>query len=156
GRHVAVVQALCSDRGVLAGRLMLLDADDEGSVVVDTGGADVSCVRWIDERRLGYFGQRNLESVCGVVSMPTRSAEELHSSTLSLGGGRYPDGMFTPAGDIVFIRSAYQVPPEVVLVRAGRAMVLASTKHSGTTRFLARVGTAAPLSWHGPDGLEIE
>jgi dipeptidyl aminopeptidase/acylaminoacyl peptidase len=58
GRRAAVVEAVCSDRWVVAGDLILLDLVAGTRCAVDTAGTDVTAVQWIDGTRLGYFGQR--------------------------------------------------------------------------------------------------
>jgi dipeptidyl aminopeptidase/acylaminoacyl peptidase len=66
GTRAAVVQAVCSDRWIVAGDLILLDLETGTRCAVDTAGTDVTAVQWIDGTRLGYFGQRHLDSVAGI------------------------------------------------------------------------------------------
>ena len=66
GTRAAVVEAVCSDRWIVAGELILLDLVAGTRCAVDTAGADVTAVQWIDGTRLGYIGQRHLDSVAGI------------------------------------------------------------------------------------------
>src|ERR1700733_10008753 len=66
GRRAAVVEAVCSDRWIVAGDLILLDLAAGTRCAVDTAGTDVTAVQWLDGTRLGYIGQRHLDSVAGV------------------------------------------------------------------------------------------
>ncbi len=63
GTRAAVVEAACSDRWIVAGDLILLDLVAGTRCAVDTAGADVTAIQWIDGTRLGYIGQRHLDSV---------------------------------------------------------------------------------------------
>src|ERR1700733_9613639 len=66
GRKAAGVEAACSDRWIVAGDLILLDLAAGTRCAVDTAGTDVTAVQWLDGTRLGYIGQRHLDSVAGV------------------------------------------------------------------------------------------
>ncbi len=156
GRYVAVVHALCSDRQIVAGDLLLVDVADSTRRTVDTLGTDVSCVQWIGDTRLGYAGQRSLESVTGLVDAATATATEQYATDLSIDGRWHPEGVFTADGRVVVIRSAYHLPPEVAVLDGDKDTVLASTAHPGF-EYLAKVaGSAEPLSWTAPDGLRID
>src|SRR5438309_7237668 len=52
GTRAAVVEAVCSDRLIVAGDLILLDLVAGTRRAVDTVGADVTAVQWIDRTRL--------------------------------------------------------------------------------------------------------
>src|SRR5215468_12282034 len=67
GRRAAVVEAVCSDRWIVAGDLIVLDLAAGTRCAVDTAGTDVTSVQWIDGTRLGYTGQRHLDCVAGFV-----------------------------------------------------------------------------------------
>ncbi|WP_033296187.1 S9 family peptidase [Amycolatopsis jejuensis] len=151
GTRVAVVQAVCSDRWLVAGDLVLLEVATGESTVVDTAGTDVTCLQWIDEGRLGYLGRRHLDSVAGIAG-----GSELFSVGHACGGGWYPDGTFTSDGRLCTVRHAYRLPPQIVLSGPDGDDVLASVAHDGTKQLLAVAGTAAPVSWTAPDGWEIE
>ncbi len=156
GRYASVVQAVCSDRGFVAGDLTVIDLASGEHAVVATAGTDVAYTQWIDAKRLGYVGQRHLDSVAGIVDVPGHAVAEVFSTPLSCGGGRYPDGAFTTDGRIVVVRSAYDVPPHVALVDGDKAEILASAAHSGTDYLLSIAGTAQAVTWSAPDGLQID
>ena len=52
GTRAAVVEAVCSDRLIVAGDLILLDLVAGTRCAVDTAGTDVTAVQWIDGTRL--------------------------------------------------------------------------------------------------------
>ncbi len=110
GRYVGVVEAVCSDRGIMAGDLTIIDLVADRRTVIGTANTDVTCLQWIDDERLGYLGQRRLRSVAGIVDATTGKATEAFATEVSCGGMRYPDGAFTSDGRVVVVQSAWEVP----------------------------------------------
>jgi dipeptidyl aminopeptidase/acylaminoacyl peptidase len=162
GRRAAVVQAVSSDRWIVAGDLILLDLVAGTRCAVDTAGTDVTSVQWIDQTRLGYTGQRHLDSVAGIADagegpLPeTITASELGASAQSWASGFYPAGAFTSDGRVVVIRDDYDLPQEIAIVGQGADQVLASLAHAGTDYIRSAAGSAANVSWSAPDGTLIE
>ena len=162
GTRAAVVQAVCSDRWIVAGDLILLDLVAGTRCAVDTDGTDVTAVQWIDGTRLGYVGQRHLDSVAGIADsgegpLPeTIAVKELVASAQSWASWFYPAGAFTPDGRVGVIRDDYDLPQEVAIVGAGTDQVLASLAHAGTDYLRSVAGSAADVSWSAPDGTPIE
>jgi dipeptidyl aminopeptidase/acylaminoacyl peptidase len=162
GRRAAVVEAVCSDRWIVAGELILLDLVAGTRCAVDTAGADVTAVQWIDGTRLGYIGQRHLDSVAGIAEagegpLPeTITAKELAASAQSWASWFYPAGAFTSDGRVVVVRDDYDLPQEIAVVGMGTDQVLASLAHAGTDYIRSVAGSAANVSWSAPDGTTIE
>jgi len=162
GTRAAVVQAVCSDRWIVAGDLILLDLVAGTRCGVDTAGTDVTAVQWIDRARLGYIGQRHLDSVAGIADagegpLPeTITAGELVTSAQSWASWYYPAGAFTSDGRVVVIRDDYDLPQEITILGAGADQVLASLAHAGTDYIRSVAGSAASVSWSAPDGTLIE
>src|SRR5271169_5179244 len=106
GRRAAVVEAVCSDRWIVAGDLILLDLVAGTRCAVDTAGADVTAVQWIDGTRLGYIGQRHLDCVAGIAHagegpLPeTVVGRELAASAQSWASWFNPAGAFTSDGRV--------------------------------------------------------
>ncbi len=162
GERAAVVEAACSDRWIVAGDLILLDLAAGTRCAVDTAGTDVTAVQWVDGTRIGYFGQRHLDSVAGIADagqgpLPeTIIAKDLVASPQSWASWFYPGGAFTSDGRVVVIRDDYEVPQQIVIVGSGADQVLASLAHAGTEYIRSVAGSAADVAWSAPDGTEIE
>jgi dipeptidyl aminopeptidase/acylaminoacyl peptidase len=162
GNRAAVVEAACSDRWIVAGDLILLDLVAGTRCAVDTAGTDVTAVEWIDGTRIGYFGQRHLDSVAGIADagqgpLPeTIIAKDLAASAQSWASWFYPAGAFTSDGQVVVIRDDYDVPQQIAIVGSGADQVLASLAHAGTEYIRSVAGSAANVAWNAPDGTEIE
>jgi len=162
GRLAAVVEAACSDRWIVAGDLILLDLMAGTRCAVDTAGTDVTAVQWIDGTRLGYVGQRHLDSVAAVADagpgpLPeTITAKELAASRQSWASWFYPAGAFTTDGRVVVVRDDYDTPQQIAIVGQGSDEVLASLEHAGTDYIRSVAGAATDVSWSAPDGTVIE
>jgi dipeptidyl aminopeptidase/acylaminoacyl peptidase len=162
GTKAAVVEAVCSDRWIVAGDLVMLDLAAGTRCAVDTAGADVTGVQWIDGTRLGYTGQRHLDSVAGIADagedpLPeTITAKELVASAQSWASWFYPAGAFTSDGRLVVIRDDYDTPQQIAIVGTGSDEVLASLAHAGTDYIRSVAGTATSVDWTAPDGTAIE
>ncbi|HEY2078375.1 MAG TPA: S9 family peptidase [Streptosporangiaceae bacterium] len=162
GRRAAVVEAVCSDRWIVAGDLILLDLVAGTRCAVDTAGTDVTALQWIDQARLGYTGQRHLDSVAGIADageepLPeTITARELAASAQSWASWFYPAGAFTSDGRVVVIRDDYDIPQEIAILGPGTDQVLASLAHAGTEYIRSVAGSATNVSWNAPDGTLIE
>jgi dipeptidyl aminopeptidase/acylaminoacyl peptidase len=162
GTRAAVVEAACSDRWIVAGDLILLDLVAGTRCAVDTAGTDVTAVQWIDGTRLGYVGQRHLDSVAGIAEagegpLPeTITAKELVASAQSWASWFNPAGAFTSDGRVVVVRDDYDLPQQIAIVGPGADQVLASLAHAGTDYIRSVAGSATNVSWSAPDGTLIE
>jgi dipeptidyl aminopeptidase/acylaminoacyl peptidase len=162
GKRAAVVEAVCSDRWIVAGDLILLDLVTGTRCAVDTAGADVTAVQWIDGTRLGYIGQRHLDSVAGIADagegpLPkTTTAKELAASAQSWASWFNPAGAFTSDGRVVVIRDDYDTPQQIAIIGTGTDQVLACLAHAGTDYLRSVAGSAANVAWSAPDGTAIE
>jgi dipeptidyl aminopeptidase/acylaminoacyl peptidase len=155
GRHIAVVEAMCSDRGVVFGDLLLL-GDTGGWQRLDTGGVDVSSLRWLDDRRLTFAGLRGLDNVVGMVDVATGERTELWCSREALGGVVLPDAVVLPDRAVVASRQSYRLPPGLAIHEHGATTEIASTAHGGTAGTLQDIGTCERVSWTAADGWQID
>ena len=162
GTRAAVVEAVCSDRLVVAGDLIVLDLVAGTRCAVDTAGADVTAVQWIDGTRLGYIGQRHLDCVAGIADAgdgprpATVAGRELAASAQSWASWFNPAGAFTADGRVVVIRDDYDLPQQVAIIGPGADQVLASLAHAGTDYIRTVGGSATNVNWSAPDGTAIE
>ncbi len=155
GGHVAFVHGVCSDRGLIAGELAVIDLATGDHSTIDTQATDVTHVQWIDATRLGYVGLRHLDSVAGIVDTGSRKTSEIYSTTSSW-GRLYPSGAFTADGRVVVTQNSYAIPSQVAMVGGDTDIVLASTAHGGSDYVRSIAGSARQISWPAPDGLVIE
>lgn len=155
GTRVAVIEALCSDRILVAGTLLVVDPSTAAVARMDTGAVDVTDVVWIDADRLFVTGLRGMETVVGVIDSRTGAFEE-RWSTVEGSGFWFPTAR--PVGDDGFaiVLDSLEHPPALCVIRGGTARSVTSFEHEGTRYLAAAIGAAERITWSAPDGLEIE
>jgi dipeptidyl aminopeptidase/acylaminoacyl peptidase len=153
GSRVAFVEGFCSDRGLLAATVHVVE--------VATGEArplepelDVGMVSWRDDSSLLYAAWRGLGSTIGILGLDG-SVEELHAGDCILGIRYAPLVAASRDGTtLVSILDAPDSPPEVVVLGEGEPRAL--------TDLNGEAGAEVPrpdwerLAWEADDGLEIE
>ncbi len=154
GRRLAVVEALCSDRLVVAGEPLLVDPDDGDVVRVDPSGVDVAGLAWCDDDRLLAIGVRDLDAVVLDVDAKTGTAAERWATEEACGA------MFivaAPLGDgFAVVRQSATHPPELAVVEEdGSLRSVVATAHAGSEVIRSPIGSRRRLSWTAPDGLSI-
>ncbi|WP_211192442.1 S9 family peptidase [Actinoplanes sp. TBRC 11911] len=157
GRQVAVVQAVCSDRWVVAGDLLVVDTGTAAARHVNTNGTDVTRTGWIDSERLGFAGVRRLDSAAGVIDVLDGKVHEVVATPNNCGGNAiYPDAAFTSDGRVVTIQDSYGKPPQIVMSGPDGHQILASIAHAGTDHWASMSGHATRVEWNARDGQEID
>ncbi len=160
GSVVAVVEALCSDRVIVAGDLLLIDARSGDVTRVDTNGVDVTRVRWRSPDRITFAGIRGVDCVVGDLAprgadgAPKGRDVAVTGQTL---GRIYPAPSPFASDGFATLLHAWNRHPEIA-VRDGSGSELrtvASFAHAGSD-FAAEVGSHERLSWSAPDGTEIQ
>lgn len=159
GKHVTIVEAVCSDRGVVAGDLRLLDIDSGAIVRVDTRGIDVSYAEWRSERRLLLAGHRGSQTIVAVYDASSQSmtetwvSEEITTGPMSSVYAKVAG--INDSGDCALIGEGFARAPEIALIRDGRYVVVRSFGSPDADHFES-IHSVEPLSWQARDGLEIQ
>jgi dipeptidyl aminopeptidase/acylaminoacyl peptidase len=156
GRRIAVVEAFCSDRLIVAGDLRLVDPTGGGARTIDTRGVDVTFATWRTEDRLLFAGHRGLESVVAIYDAAADRTTEVWASRELTTGGRYislaPIG---DAGDGVLLGENFTRAPEVAVLEGGAYRTVRSFD-LGYADAAAAIAAVETVTWNAPDGLEIE
>ncbi|MBV9280514.1 MAG: S9 family peptidase [Chloroflexi bacterium] len=155
GRRLAVVQALCSDRAVVAGDVLLIDPEGGEVEQMDSCGVDVTHLVWRDEDRLLFAGLCGLHSCAGEYNARSGETRLIWESDGNTGG--YNPAAW-PAGEdgLVTTLESYGRYPEVVLVEDGQARPITHLAHAGAEDAASLGGRLEEVTWTAPDGLEIQ
>jgi dipeptidyl aminopeptidase/acylaminoacyl peptidase len=157
GDHVAVVQAACSDRGIIAGDILLFDrisTSDTKPMVLDIRKTDATYMRWRDDGQLFYVGQRGLETVAGDVDIKSKALKEIWASSETCGTW-YPVAWPTADGFIAVCES-WTRHPEIAAITGDGYRTIVSLDHGGGKWLKSQLGTVEEVKWNAPDGLEIQ
>lgn len=159
GTHLAIVEAVCSDRWVVAGDVLLIDTASGKSERIDTHGADITCIEWRSETRVLLAGHRGFETVVGVYDVSARKFTQSWSSkgiTTGMSGAMYAKvAGLSDSGDCVLVGETFSRAPEIAAIRGGEYSAVKSFG-SGITDPSRKAPSAEAVSWKAPDGLEIQ
>jgi dipeptidyl aminopeptidase/acylaminoacyl peptidase len=155
GRRVAVIEAVCSDRGVIAGDVRLIDAGTAAVLELNIGGVDAIQVEWLSEQRLlvaGYCGPLSVVGVYDAASGTFTRAWESRETSFST-AGRAVSGL-NEAGDCVMVVEGFRTSPEIATVdRTGSRRVVSFDL--GYESRAAAMHRVEHVDWLAGDGVEI-
>ena len=153
GSRVAFIEGFCSDRGILAGTVHVLELETGESRAL-APELDVGTVSWRDDSTLLYGAWRGLGSSIGTLGLDG-SVEELHADDCILGVRYAPRVSASRDGaTLVSIRDAPDSPPEVVVLDDGGARSI--TDLNGDAAAEIPRPDWERFTWEAEDGLEIE
>lgn len=157
GMTIAYVEACCSDRGVIAGDLILLDSSTNTRTRINSKNVDITSLSWRDSNTLLVAGQSHLRTVIANVSVDGQW-RELWTSDERTCGTWYPEVSPIDSSDDTFVASlhGYGLPPAITVVSPSSETVLVDTHHEGTDAVAAHGGQCENVTWPAPDGVEIE
>ena len=158
GGHVAIVEALCSDRWIVAGDLRVLTTRSGEVKRVNTLGVDIAYTEWRSDQQLLAAGHRGPETVIGLYDVQSGNFREVWSSSgsdLSTGGRYVRVSGFGPAGDCVLLGEGFVRAPELAVIRDGQYSSVKSFD-LGETEYSRAVESVESINWAAPDGIPIE
>ena len=161
GDVMAVVEAVCSDRWIVAGDLLLIDPNislNNNEVQrIDTKGVDITHAEWRSDDRLLLAGQRSLESVMGEYDRQSRAFTEIWASEEISCGCRYPviTSLGNGPGDCLLVGEGFLRSPEIARVGRDGYHAIASFDQGYTATVSDGVGSVGTVRWPAPDGQEI-
>jgi dipeptidyl aminopeptidase/acylaminoacyl peptidase len=158
GQAAGVIEAVASDRGGIAGQVLLFDLANGKPAVsrkLDLNGVDVTDLCWTQESRLSFIGLRNSHTVAGHYCLQPDVVEEHWNSTLTC-GPLLPEAAVTRDGAFAVVAEGWEQPPALCEVHHGRARAIVDFAHDGTDWLRARIGNVEHTVWPGSDGLAID
>jgi dipeptidyl aminopeptidase/acylaminoacyl peptidase len=156
GKYLAVVEAFCSDRWIVAGDLQLIETASGKSQRVDCRGVDITYIEWRSEREVLLAGHRGFETVVAHYDVQACTFAEVWRSDDLTTGGRYAavSGL-NSSGDCVLIGESFVRAPEIAVIRQGVYRTVKSFD-LGYTDEAKAIEAVDRVTWHAPDGLEIQ
>ncbi|MEE2777112.1 MAG: S9 family peptidase [Acidobacteriota bacterium] len=153
GSRLAFVRAVCSDRLIVAGRLLIANRHDGGTVEIDTQHIDVTDLRWRGDHHIVFAGHRSFETVVAEVDLEAGSVVEHWSGEERTIGNWYPAIAALPEGGAVGVAEAWSVAPEISTFLNGdrRPVVSLESATDGRPDSLIE-----PVRWSARDELVID
>jgi dipeptidyl aminopeptidase/acylaminoacyl peptidase len=155
GSTIAVLEAVCSDRYVIAGDLLLVDPETGAVRRIEVAG-DASCARWRGDGLLVSSLDR-LVAVVSEVDAATGAAHERWRTSAGVGASYQPVAAPVGSGSrFACMVSSWERPPAIVVVDGGAEREVVHTRHPGRDVTAAAVGGFRSRTWTAPDGWEID
>ncbi len=155
GSRVAVIEAPCSDRQLVSGRVQLVGPSDGSSHPVELPGGDVTWIDWRGANTLAFAGLRGTTTVLGDIDASTGTVTERWSTGEAVGAWA-PTMSALGADGFALVRQGFDRPPEVAVVRGTEDRTVAAFRHAGHDHARSLVGRTERVSWASFDGTEIE
>jgi len=158
GEKVAIVEAICSDRCLVAGDVLLSDLNSGKFEKLFTNSVDITHTEWRSEDRLFLAGHRGFETVVLEYNVNTQILIETWRSTDVTGVGRSikPTPIGENIGDCLFVGESYLRAPEIGVVRDGAYRTLVSFGHGVENEIQDCIASVEQVNWSAPDGLDIQ
>lgn len=156
GKQVTIVEAVCSDRGLVAGDLRLIETESGKSRQIDTHRVDISYAEWRTDQKLLLAGHREFETVIALYDLASDAFTEVFTSDeISAGSPFAKASGLGDSGGCVIVAEGFTRPPEIAVIRQGKYQCIKSfdvgcAGHAQAARSVKRV------RWQAPDGLEIQ
>jgi dipeptidyl aminopeptidase/acylaminoacyl peptidase len=154
GSRLAVVEGIASDRGVVAGDILLFERDGEGARKLDSAGVDVTWLQFRDNEHLCYGGVRDADTVFGEIEISTGRVIPNIAGSLTT-SGTYPSAAAVCSGGLLLLGEHWDHPPFLARALAGQVEELASLSQPGYEWLRSRLGPMTQVSWLSSDGEKI-
>jgi dipeptidyl aminopeptidase/acylaminoacyl peptidase len=156
GKLLAIVEALCSDRWIVAGDVRLIETVSGKIHRLDTHGVDITYTEWRSDRTLLLAGHRGFETVIGLYDASSGTFTEVWSSQeISTGGTYVAVSGLNETGDCVLVGEGFLQAPEIAVIRRGKYNSIKSFD-LGYVDQIKLIESVERLTWKAPDGLEIQ
>lgn len=155
GSRLAVVEGIASDRGVVAGEILLFERDGEGVTKLDTEGVDVTWLQFRDQDHLCFGGVRDTDTVFCEIEISTGDVTPIIEGSLTT-SGTYPSATADRSAGLLLIGEDWDRPPFLARAVGGQLEGLASLSHPGYEWLRSTLGPMTRVSWLSSDGLEIK
>jgi dipeptidyl aminopeptidase/acylaminoacyl peptidase len=164
GSIAAIVEAVCSDRMIVAGKLRLIVAATGLVTAVDTLGVDITHLAWRNRHILTYTGLRGFETVVGEVdtSIATSSGSktsvvrEIWRDKHRTMGAWYPSVAPLATGGFAAWIESYSQQPQLIRFDGQSETVLLDLENPDRNNRVSDSGRAEAFSWIARDGLEMQ
>ncbi len=161
GRRLAFTEGVCSDRGIVAGQLMVADVAPGALAVRPAGPDNVKYLDWLDGDRILYAAVRGLGSMIGVADAAGGAGAELWHADVTLGHRHHVRTCMDAAGrHVVAVAEGANTPPEAGCLSIGADGTATWALITDFNAEIAELARQNPPAWQGVtwtcDGHEIE
>lgn len=154
GHWWSVLSGVASDRGLLAGDLLVAAGDAEPSAI-DTAGAHVTDHAWTGDAAIVFIGMAGLDTVVGRWDAESGETTILWKGPQS-SGRHQPEVAVPAAGDPVLVMEHHDMPPTLGSISDGGFRPVLAVEGPGPDRVVASTGVTTQLTWTSDDGQDVQ
>lgn len=156
GKCAAVIRAFCSDRGLVAGQLTLIDSENGSVGTVATKGIDITSIEWRSATRLHLAGLRGHETVVANYDLADGRLVEIWCSTELTSGEWVPTAFPVGETGTLLVAESWSRAPLLAKVDENGLREIASLAAPQAEAAMKNRGVIEPFAWTAPDGMEID
>ncbi len=154
GDRVAVIEGVASDRGAVAGQVLLLEGSWQRPIRLETGDADATWIQFRDPDHLAFIGLKDSETLVGEIDLSS-GRTLLHYRGHLTTPGYFPTARLHPEGGLILFLEEWQQPPRLVHVREGQLSTLVNLGGAGFQKLQKVQPPIQRLTWDSTDGTPI-
>ena len=165
GRTLAVLESLCSDRGIIAGELHLIDTHSGVVNSPATDNTDISSAVWQSDTQLYLAGPRGQQSALGHYNTQSQHYSTFWCGEAVAGSGFYPvvvplsadpgDGAEANSECLMVCEGFFRAP-EIARISPKGYTPLVSFDHGYRDLAEQVIDRVEAIQWTAPDGLAIQ
>ncbi len=155
GSVLGVIEGLASDRGLVAGDVVLLDRHGGAVRRLELDGVDATCLRFRDRDRVLVSGVRDTETVILECDLRDGALVRHHQGLVTSSNWAYPEAEPHPEGGAIFCAESWAEPPHLARVDRGELTTLASFADPGQLWLKEQLGQIEVVRWASTGGLSI-
>lgn len=156
GRQIAFVEAVCSDRLIVCGRLKLIEHLSGVIKTVDTAGIEITDLHWRNDFTLLIAGHRGAETIVADINVKSESVSIIWSGEERTFGVWYPSVSVMTNGGAIGIGESYNVAPELVYLNDGDYKIIRSFASNQSADSNFPRPTIHSITWKARDDLDIQ
>lgn len=156
GRFVTFIEAVCSDRWLVAGTVILVDTETDTVLKLNEVGFDATYLEWMSDDCLLIGGHCGFDTKAGIYSVSRGDfSEKWSSSEVATGGFYFAAAGLNARGDFALLAQGFTRSPEAATVREGVYRTVRPLAPVGSIDLSALLAVEQ-LTWKAPGGLDIE
>jgi dipeptidyl aminopeptidase/acylaminoacyl peptidase len=157
GQFVAFVEAVCSDRQLVAGNLVIVGTNKSGVRRIQTAGIDVTHIAWLSDQLVLIAGVRGLHTVVASYDLSAGALLEWWSSVGLTASSRYPQiAPIAKEQRCGMIVEGFASPPAISIVSPDGLSIVRELNSQGAETIKALLQSESVVKWTAPDGSNIE
>ncbi len=154
GRRMAVIEGIASDRGLVAGDVIVVSEEGEARRL-DVEGVDVTWIAFRDQQHLCFGGVRDTATVFGEVDLVS-GQRVLHLESPGTTSDQFaPTAAVMSGGGLLLTWCHWDDAPQIGHALKGELRPLKRLANPGTDWLQSQLGSMAEVHWNAPDGLDL-